>query len=321
MDLITGASGFIGRRLALHFEREDRPCRLFTGKRQIGPHSLSIDITNPSLLPPHLTGIERVFHCAGYAHALSPADEEEARKHWQINFAGTRNLIEASARAGVQRFIFLSSVKAMAEPDEGLCADEDFPGAPNTPYGQSKLAAEKLVLDIGRQYGMHVVVLRLSMVYGAGCRGNLQRMAQLVQRGYFPPLPETRNRRSMVHVDDVVFALCIVADDERAKGKTYILTGPDAPSGREIFDALRAVSMMPSIHWSVPEWTLRLLAGCGDGVERLSGRRGPFNTEVVDRLLRSAWYSSARIEQELNWHPQVSLEDGLKEMLGVKTLF
>ena len=241
--------------------------------------------------------------------------DDDTALHWQVNFEGTRNLVEAAGIAGVRRFVFLSSVKAMAEPGES-CADEDFPGLPETAYGQAKRAAEAAVLDAGQRHGMHVVNLRLAMVYGAGGRGNLERMGRLVRRGLFPPLPETGNHRSLVHVNDVVAAMRLAAGDDRANGRTYIVAAPEAPSGRELFDALRAALGMPHCTWSVPASMLQVAARCGDGVEAAVRRRVPFDSEVLGRLLGSAWYSQARIEHELGWRARVSLADGLAEMLG-----
>ena len=91
-------------------------------------------------------------------------------------------MLRAAAEAGVRRFVHLSSVKAMAEPGRD-CVDEDWPGAPLTDYGRAKRAAEQAVLQAGAQHGMHVVNLRLSMVYGHGGRGNLERMARAVAQG------------------------------------------------------------------------------------------------------------------------------------------
>ena len=172
------------------------------------------------------------------------------------------------------------------------------------------------MLEAGERYGMHVVNLRLAMVYGSGGRGNLERMGRLVQRGLFPPLPETGNHRSLVHVDDVVAAMRLVAEDDRANGRTYIVAAPEAPSGRQLYDALRAVLGMPRCSWSVPESALRLAGRVGDGLEALARRRLPLDSEALDRLLDSAWYSPARIERELGWRAKVSLADGLREMFG-----
>ena len=203
----------------------------------------------------------------------------------------------------------------MAEPGDS-CADESFSGQPESAYGQAKRAAEDAVLEAGRRYGMHVVNLRLAMVYGSGGRGNLERMGRMVRRGLFPPLPETGNRRSLVHVDDVVSAMRLVATDDRANGKSYIVASSEAPSGRELFYALRSALGMPRCTWSIPAPMLRLAARCGDVVESMLRRRIPLDSEVLDRLLGSAWYSPALIGRDLGWQARVSLADGLAEMLG-----
>lgn len=314
MYLISGASGFIGQRLLRCLAAEGLACRGL-GRRQIpGQAHVVADLLDKEALALACASIETIFHCAGYAHAFASLSGTDADQHWRVNFEGTRNLLEAAGKAGVKRFVFLSSVKAMAEPGLAL-ADEDFPGAPMTAYGQAKRAAEEAVLDAGRRYGMHVVNLRLSMVYGAGGRGNLERMGRLVKRGLFPPLPETGNHRSLVHVDDVVSAIRLVADDRRAAGRTYIVASPEAPSGRELFDALRTAQGLPTCRWAVPAWLLRLGAGTGDVLEALLRRRLPLDSEALERLLGSAWYSPRRLEQELGWRAQVSLADGLTEML------
>lgn len=314
MILVSGASGFIGQRLVSQLLREGHDCRQLV-RRPGGEASFIVaDLADKSALVRACSGVESVFHCAGYAHAFASLSGDDTAKHRDVNFEGTRNLLKAAGRAGVKHFVFLSSVKAMAEPGE-LCIDEDFPGQPETAYGQSKLAAEQAVLEAGRRYGMHVVNLRLAMVYGAGGRGNLERMGRLVEWGLFPPLPETGNHRSLVHVDDVVSAMRLVAADDRVNGRSYIVAGREAPSGRALYDALRQVQGLPPCRWSVPAVALRLAAKTGDGLEKLLGRRLPLDCEVLDRLLGSAWYSPARIERELGWKARVSLLDGLSEML------
>lgn len=316
--VISGATGFIGRRLVRALRKDGESCRLLARRPIPNENALLVDFSDKSTLTAALSGSERVFHCAGYAHAFSSRNADDAQQHWRVNFEATRNLVEAAGLAGVKRFVFLSSVKAMAEPGE-LCADEDFPGKPESDYGAAKRAAEQAVLAVGRSSGMHVVNLRLAMVYGAGGKGNLERMGRLVKRGFFPPLPETGNHRSLIHVDDVVSALRLVAEDERAAGKTYVLASPHAPSGRALFNALREAHGLPACRWSVPKFVLQTAAILGDLLELPLGRRLPLNSEVVERLLGSAWYSPMRIERELGWRAQVSLADGLCEMLKNET--
>lgn len=315
MILVSGATGFIGQRLVSRLLADGQACRQLVRRPGDGASAVVAELADMDALAKVCSGIACVFHCAGYAHAFSSLSGDDSARHWAVNFEGTRNLVEAAGRAGVKRFVFLSSVKALAEPGE-VCADENFPGEPETAYGQSKLAAEQAVLAAGQRFGMHVVNLRLAMVYGVGGRGNLERMGRLVKRGIFPPLPETGNHRSLVHVDDVVSATRLVAGDDRANGRTYIIAAQEAPSGRGLFEALRQAQGMTPCNCSVPASLLRLAARLGDGMEKLMDRRLPLDSEVVDRLLNSAWYSPARIERELGWRAQVSLKDGLVEMLG-----
>lgn len=315
LALVTGASGFIGGRLLSGLGADGIPSRILSRIRRDQQNTVIGDLKEAASLKPACEAVDTVFHCAGYAHAFSALNEDEAVRHQVINFEGTRNIVEAAGEAGVRRFVFLSSVKAMAEPGEA-CVDEDLAGLPQTDYGRAKRAAEGVVLEAGARYGMHVVNLRLAMVYGAGGRGNLERMGRLIGAGVFPPLPETGNHRSLVHVDDVVSAMRLVAQDGRANGRTYIVANHEAPSGRQLYDAIRAALGLPRRTWAVPAGVLMAAGRLGDWSGRLSGRRLPLDSEVVERLLRSAWYSPARIERELGWRARVSLSEGLREMLA-----
>lgn len=317
-ELVSGASGFIGGRLCAALAQEGRPVRTLSRHGTASDRHAVAELSDVGALESACAGIDRVFHCAGYTHAFASLGEDDAKKHWAINFQGSRNLAVAAGRAGVRRFVFLSSVKAMAEPGVA-CADETFPGQPATAYGRAKRAAEEALLEAGERYGMQVVNLRLTMVYGAGGRGNLERMARLVKSGLFPPLPESRNHRSLVHVDDAVRALKLAATSPQAAGRTYIITHPHAPSGRELYDALRAACGLPAMHLSIPAWGLEAAAQLGNLLERFLGRRLPLDREALDRLLGSAWYSPDRIERELGWRAEVSLEKGLIEMLRHET--
>jgi UDP-glucose 4-epimerase len=305
--LVTGANGFIGRRLLRPSDRALLRVASSTQNAVVG------DLLDPSSLFVACTGIETIFHCAGYAHSFVSSDPGA---HWRINFEGTRNLLVAAGAAGVKSFVFLSSVKAMAEPGDE-CVDEDWPGAPITPYGRAKRAAEDAVLEAGVKYGMHVVNLRLAMVYGRGGRGNLERMAAGIRAGWFPPLPETGNQRSLVHVDDVVVALRSVVRAPAANGRTYIVADPNVYSGRDIHAAISdTLSRVRTFKWNMPVSVLRTGGWVGDAVGQLINRDLPLNSEAVARLLDSARYSPARIERELGWRAKIGLNEGLREMLG-----
>lgn len=305
--LITGASGFIGRRLLKVGDR------FLTRKADDASNSIVGDLLDPDSLSSACRDIDTVFHCAGYAHALA-LTSADTEAHWRINFEGTRNLINAAAQSGVKRFVFLSTVKAMADPGN-QCINEDWPGMPATPYGKAKREAEKIVLEVGTRHGMHVVNLRLAMVYGRGGRGNLERMAQGIRAGWFPPLPETGSKRSLVHVDDVIAAVRLVAMHPAANGRTYIVADPELYSSRQIYDAIRIVLGIKAAHWHIPGWILQSGGWIGDILCEFVKRPLPLNSEVVSRLLKSECYSAERIQMELGWKARINLIEGLREVL------
>ncbi len=254
-----------------------------------------------------------VYHCAGYAHTGRTDSAAEADRHWRVNALGTRNLAEAAGQAGVARFVFLSTVKAVGDPGAD-CVDESWDAPPTTPYGRAKRQAEQWLVEASERYGMQVVTLRPAMVYGAEGRGNLPRMIEAIRRGRFPPLPWVRNRRSMVHVEDVVQAALLAAYRPEANGRTYILTdGVDYSTG-ELYRAIRDALALRPARWQFPPTLLRVLGRAGD-VLRIAGLAVPLDTGVVVRLLGSECYRSDRIQREIGYRPSRTLWAALPEIV------
>ena len=318
--LVTGATGFIGRKLVDALR-----------SRKIAVYALARDLTKVSNLWPQgdvagrngdvaqadslkdvCESMQTVFHFASRADEAHTKEPEDP--HWRVTAEGTRLLLEAAARSGVKRFINVSSVKAMGEGGEA-CQDETSPAAPVSPYGRAKREAERLVLEAGRKHAMHVCNLRLPLVYGRDNHGNIRRMIAAIDRGRFPPLPETGNRRSMVHVDDVINALLLTMENPAASGQTYIVTDGRTYSTRQIYDAICKALGRPAPRWTIPVGMLRMAARMGDAIGGMRGRRFVFDSEVLNKLTGSAWYSCRKIETELGYRPTRFLEDGLREMV------
>lgn len=310
--LVSGAHGFIGVKLIQFLLQQGFRVRTLTRnatKDKTDNHSIDLGMDEcPATL---CANIDTIFHLAGKAHALAETHQDEA-EYFQINTEGTRKLLEAAKQAGVQKFIYFSSVKAVGDSDIQPM-DESVQAPADTPYGQSKYAAEQLVLHGG--YVPHPVVIRPSMVYGNTEKGNLPRMIQAIRRGMFPPLPETHNRRSMVHVDDVVQAAILAAEKPEAAGQIYIVTDGQAYSTRQIYDWIRPVLGKSSLNASIPMGFLKLLAKSGDAIGRISGRRFPFDSDALDKLTGSAWYSSVKIQRELGFSPQHTLQSSLPDIV------
>jgi len=312
---ISGASGFIGGKLFNELTQNNVSVIGIGRKRIKHQNYIQCDLLDKVGLRSTLKGVSCVIHCAGYAHAFKNSSSDVREKAWLINYEGTKNLIEISVEMGVKKFINLSSVKAMSEPDSS-CVDEEWELNPVSEYGKSKLAAEKIIFELGHKYSVDIINLRLCMVYGFGSNGNLDRMANLTFKHIFPPLPETNNHRSLVHVNDVIAAIIHVANDCRANGETFIVAGPDAPSGREIYNQMRKNYGYKNINFEIPRVALECIAYIFEKIQNITGINMQFNKEILSRLLDSAWYSTKKIENLVNWYPKVTLEVGLQKKIN-----
>lgn len=316
--LVTGASGFIGGHVVRALARSGRPVRAMSRRMPAGMPSPGVEPVLADFLDGERLGkvcgeVAVVVHCAGHAHAHG-AGGDDAAAHIEGNLVATRSLAEAAARVGVARFVFISSVKAVGPPGAAV-ADEDWSVPPDSAYGRSKRAAEEALVEIATRSGMQVICLRPAMVYGPGSRGNLERMLGGVRAGWFPPLPETGGRRSLVHVDDLVAAIARCVEGALPSRRVYNVAHPQRHSGAELYDAMRRVLGLPRLRLRVPARLLRLAGRAGDLIGRFAPQRVPIDSQVVERLLGPEAYSAAALERDLGWCARVSLEAGLRGLV------
>lgn len=182
--LVTGASGYIGRHLCQ--DLTDRGCEVTGLLRtpQAGPwrNAITSDLGRGNIDPRALEGVEVIFHLAGKAHVRART-VEEIREYETIHVDGTRALLSAAVEAKVRHFVLMSSLSVMGESG-GEEWDESHACLPRTPYGTSKLEAERLVL---KEYALPCpVVLRPALVYGPGSKGNLATLVRAVRSKLLP---------------------------------------------------------------------------------------------------------------------------------------
>lgn len=256
---------------------------------------------------------EIVFHLASYPERAQEVADDPS--HYKLSAIGTKALLEEAARSGVRRLIYTSSVKAMGEGTT-FCADETTPAHPLSAYGKAKLAAEQLIFDAGKSAVFETCCLRLPLVYGPNPAGSIMRMISAIDRGWFPPLPETGNRRSMVHVDDAVQALMLAADTSAAMGNTYLVTDNQIYSTRQIYEAICRALARPIPRYSVPAWCISLAAVAGDLVRTTTGVNVPLTRAALRKLRSSACYSAEKIRRELGYQPLHTLYSALPEMVA-----
>lgn len=313
--LVTGATGFIGQQLCRRLQQGGCRVRALLRGEADGPwdeaHTcvLGADRVHADVL----AGVDTVYHLAGVVHAMATADVDPSTYH-AVNTAASEELALRAVEAGVKQFIYFSSVKAVADPGDE-CVDESWQLPPNDPYGRSKLEAEQRLFSIGGDSGMQVTVLRPALVYGPAVKGNLWRMLQAIDKGRFPPLPDTGNQRSMVSVDDLIDAARLAADSAQADRQVYIVSDGVHYSTRQLSVWMYEALGRKVPGWSIPVLVLRAGALLGDVIGRVRGRPQPLNTAILSRLLGSACYRSNKIQKELGWRPLQDFRDCLPGMV------
>lgn len=279
--VVTGATGFVGRRLME---------RLGPGAR---PLSLASDDWRDRLASADLAGA-CVFHLGARVHRTR---EQDDAAFMADNVGKTRELAEAAARQGARRFVFLSTIKVLGEETSRPLRSDD-PYAPQDAYARSKRAAEESLASIA----MEVAIVRPPLVYGHGASGNLAALLRLCDSPWPLPLGGLGNRRSLVHVDDLADLLVQCAVQPQAAGRTYHAAHPRPVGTTHLVTQLRAALGRKARLVAVPSV---LLEGCA----ALLGRR-----EAARRLTRSLEVDSAAADRELGWVARVSPEEAIADL-------
>ncbi len=316
---ITGATGFIGKQLVSSLLQKKFTLRVLVRdphKASFFPTTVEVrqgDLTDANTLATLCDDIDIVFHLGGYAHAAQKNNPHFVQLHHNINLQGTKNIINEAIRANVKKFIFFSSVKAVADTE--VYIDETWEQPPHSPYGIAKREAEKIVLS-AKNTGMHVCVLRPALVYGPHWKGNLDNMLRAIHRGLFPALPETHNRRSMISLDDICQAALLAAIQPQANGKIYFVTDEINYSTRQLYVLMCQALGKRVPRWFIPWTFFKGLATIGDLSKKYMRLQLPFNSDVLAKLFSSAHYNSTAIKHDLGFQPSQRLETVLPRIIA-----
>ena len=318
---MVGARSFIGQHLirkliangdhvtGLVRNRPDKAEKWMTDVKIV-----SGDITEKRSIAGICKDIEIVYHLAAKVHDFSNKGNT-ADEHFAVNVSGTKNILDECIHFGIKHFVYFSSVKAMAE-ERGNNLDETFSPSPETPYGQSKLEAEKIVEDYGGKYKFKTTSLRLPLVYGPGNKGNIYRMIEAVDRGRFVMIGRGANRRSMVYVENVVDAAISVVNNSRADSSVYIVTDGIDYSLKELYDTIsKGLGKRPRSFF-VPMGLARGFAVIGDIAGSMIGKQVPFNLNILEKLTGTYTFSSLKIQREIGFTPRYNLYNTISDTIN-----
>jgi len=302
--LVTGATGFIGGTLIRRLVGDGRAVRAAL-RRTIPRLPVEAELVAISDIGPEtnwmraVDGVDAVVHLAARVHMTGESTPDALPLFRAVNAAGSATLARAAREAGVRRLVLLSTTTVYGDRSLGRPFDEASPLAPVTPYARSKLEAEQLVAEALQGSSTEFVVLRPPLVYGAGAKGNFERLVRLVRRGIPLPLASVHNRRSLVYVGNLVDAIVRSLDHPGAAGRTYVVSDGEDISTPELVARIAAALGRRARLIAVPPALLR-------AVGALIGR-----ADEVARMLDDMAVDSSRIRRELGWKPPFTFDEGL----------
>ena len=179
-----------------------------------------------------LAGVDAVIHSAGVAQTMSGMPENDYRL---LNTEATIKLARAAERAGVRRFVFLSSIRAQSGSTADEVLHEALEPRPTDAYGRSKLAAEQGLAETKLDW----VALRLVLVCGHGVQGNMARLAELARSPYPLPLASLKARRSLLSLDNLIDAIAKVLDAPSQLKRPFIVADPEPLTIGEMIASMR----------------------------------------------------------------------------------
>lgn len=309
--LVTGATGFLGRHVLRRLMQVSGDTHIILATRGSAPQRndgsqefeyATVDLMQAVTLP---SGIRTVLHIAGEKRDESRMDA--------VNHHGTRRLVEAAVRAGVRRFVYVSSVGVYGAPPHSGRVDESFPHTPRNRYEASKDAGEKCVREICADSGMDGVILQPSNVIGLmpGQARPLLGLMKMVRSGYFTWFGHAESWVNYVAVEDVAAAIVATAAHASA-GHDYIINTPAQLS--RLISWIAEELGVPVPRRRLPLWVGEAAATLGSLSTWISGRNLPINRERFLELTNTTQYEPSLLIKDLSFDYPVGVEALIRKL-------
>ena len=303
--LLTGATGFIGKALVTELIRQNFIISVAVRQKDsLFPNEVKQFVVgdferNPDFSA-SLVEIDCVIHLAGKAHVIDKAKVSVLKGFHKINTELTLNLAKQAAMAGVNRFIFLSSIRVNGNKSTKPFLEDDAPN-PQEPYAISKHEAEQGLFKLAEKTDLEVVIIRPPLVYGENASGNFGRLISWASKKYPMPLPLglVGNSRSLVAIDNLVDFIVTCVTHKNAANEVFLISDREDLSTtqllRKIAKAFNKKIFLPPI----PVQLMIFVAG-------LLGRRAD-----AIRLFSSLRVDSSKAKELLNWDPKITMDEQL----------
>ena len=321
--LVTGATGFLGGRLAAELVGRGYRVRALSRRGHglealegLGVEVVRGDLGDPGSLVRAASGCALAFHAAGRVSDWGPREA-----FFRANADGTRNLAAACGEARVGRLVHVSSLTVLGLPRDGRVLTEESPvplPAPFDLYSASKLAGERAVREAHGRCGLATTVVRPGAIWGPGDPNVVPRIVRLLSRGALPYVDGGRNLLGLSHVENLVQGLVLAAERPAAAGQLYHVTDGEEVTAREAVDAIALALGVPPPRLSLPYGVVVTAAALVEGAARaLRRRRPPPLTRYGARFVSChARYDLGKARRELGSAPLVSFREGVDRLFA-----
>lgn len=304
--LVTGASGFVGKRLCEYLE--DKGFDVTRAVRHTGETAKNIfpvgSIGPDTNWNVAVTGVDVVVHLAARVHIMNDNTADPLAEYRRVNVEGTEKLALAAVGVGVKRFIYVSTIKVNGEATFGQAFFASDTPHPVDNYARSKLEAEVSLQRIAAETGLEVVIVRPPLVYGPGVKANFLRLFNWIDRGVPFPFLSVANSRSLVALDNLVDLLTLCVTHPQADGKVLLVSDDEDVSTAELIRRIASHMGKRARMVAIPLTILH-------GIARLIGKQA-----IVERLTGSLQVDISDTSEVLNWKPPVTLDDALRKTVS-----
>ncbi len=322
--LVTGGGGFVGsyivkQLLARNIETLVLGRNVYPDLDALGAICCKGDICDASFLRKSFQGVDTVFHVAALAGIWGPWND-----YYTINVLGSKNVINACKANSVPRLVYTSTPSVVFSGDDIVNGDERLPYAekPLCHYAKSKIMAEKMVLESnGEESSLHTCALRPHLVWGPGDPHLIPRLLERGRKKQLKKVGDCHNRVDISYVENVAEAHLLAADNLEtigtASGQAYFISQGTPVNLWQWIDELFSMMNVPKIQSIVP---FRLAYGAGAVLEKahqlFAKHKEPKMTRfLAEQLAKSHCFSIQKAQQDLDYHPRISTEEGMKRLL------
>lgn len=305
--LITGSNGFLGQYLCQYLSGKKHFILAHTRQPQVFDHpnitNINFDL-NDNLDSLDLSHVDVIIHCAGRAHIMNEIAESPLKAYRHTNVQGTLNLAKKAAESGVKRFIYLSSIKVNGEETtiNPFTPNDEF--KTNDPYGLSKYEADQELLELSKNTGFEIVIIRPVLIYGPNVKANFKSMVNLASKKIPLPIGCLDNKRSMVSVYNLVDLIHVCMTHPNAKNEVFLASDQDDISVKQLFEKLAYHQNNNLIILPVPKSLIVFLAS-------LVGKKA-----MASRLCSELIVDTSKNTQLLGWTAPYTVDTSLQKMFN-----